>query len=210
MERPSWLLLDDQGARPIAVDPARARWAKAQDWPAFARLALEAPLEEVLEQSLRHLGSPPWELLAMTSEDDEEAWWLGHRAPYTWVQEPFMEAQGRLDPTMAEELAMACQARGAYLHHEPDTGQLYLALFERGQVRLAWCDTFVPGPSFSLTFHDDGCCTHEDPRLYALRVLDLPDDTPWLDRYMFIESMLGAHGPGLMPTAHLTLRPSKR
>ncbi len=212
MERPSWLLLDDQGARPIAVDPARANWAASQDWPAFARLALEAPLEEVLEQTLRHLSGPPWEIHTHVAQDDsdDEVWWLGHHAPFTWVQEPFMEAQGLLDPTMAEQLALACQARGAYLHHEPDSGQLYLALFERGRVHLAWCDTFAPGPSFSLTFHEDGFCTHEDPRLFALRVLDLPDDTPWLDRYMFIESMLRCHGLGEMPQAHLTLRPPRR
>lgn len=210
MERPSWLLLDEQGAHPITVDPTRTAWAKSQDWPAFARLALEAPLDEVLEQALRHLSPRSWETHTDPRDEDDEEWWVGHRSPVTWIQEPFMDAQGRLDPIIAEQLAIACQARGAYLHHEPHSGQLYLAIFEHGQVSLAWCDTFMPGPGFALTFHEDGSCTHEDPRLYALRVLDLPDDTPWLDRYLFIESMLSLHGFLEMPESHIILRPPKQ
>lgn len=131
----------------------------------------------------------------------EDECWIGNDRKWTWLNEPWQEDEQLrfLNVEVAKHLAHLLNVRGVYVHHEPDSGQLKLMYFERGEPTLVWCDSCTPGDSVALTFHEDGSCTQEDPRLYALRALNLPMDTATLDRYAFFEFLLHTHGVHISP-----------
>lgn len=181
----SWYVIDEHGAHPVPVHHATA----PAGWPAFAQLALRCPIEDAHAIVRDIVGEP-------------SHWGYRHELAFarhldwTLLDEPGVDLDARqLTPASAEHLARSLQCDATFLLNDPSLGLLHLSLFEGGELQLQWEDATSPlGPSLASTFHADGRCTHEDPRRFALEALNLPEDTPLLDRYAFIEFML--HGVG--------------
>jgi hypothetical protein len=119
----------------------------------------------------------------------------------TYVGEPEVDPSDRfLTPDTVEAIFGLLACDGVFYGYEPSGGTLHVATFDRGLLALSWCDSLEPGPSFARQFFRDGRCRQEDPRLFALAELGLPEDSPTLDRFAFVESVLAEHGVSVFRT----------
>jgi len=115
---------------------------------------------------------------------------------WTLIGEPHVDMDARvIHAPSAEMIAQYSMHDAVFLGHDELTGTIQLSIFEGGEPTLSWQDSLEPfAENVALTFHDDGRCTQEDARRYALRALDLPAETSWLDRIAFVEFTLHAQG----------------
>ncbi|MBA2663081.1 MAG: hypothetical protein H0U74_12365 [Bradymonadaceae bacterium] len=216
----NWYLIDDDGFREIkrASGPVDF-WTKfnaAQTdalWPPFTQLVVEAPAKRV-RSALIALG----EESAVGLEDvtaRPELWsegiYLANMHQLTLVSEPLTELEDRfVQADASEAIVQSLSAAGAFFGYDPSCDTLHLTMFQNGRPTFTWYDSAEPGPSYALVFNADGSCTHEDPRHFALRMLDMPRTSPLLDRYAFVESNLRSLGVdpvcpdlGELPIAHV-------
>jgi hypothetical protein len=115
------------------------------------------------------------------------------------LSEPGRDIEERwLHAEVAEKLAGMLACHAAFYGHDSSVGLIHVGMFDLGAPTTLWCDSTLPGPSFARTYHRNGTCTEEDPRDFALRVLDMPSTSPLLDRYAYVEHVLRpfelAHG----------------
>ena len=186
----TWYLIDEHGQTPVPVPHGQ----EPAGWPAFAQVALKLPVEDAIERVRalvareRFIDDEPHDICFARSGD------------WTLIEEVGVDLDLRcMHALSADMLAHMTACDLAMFSHDPAHASLELDLYERGELVLHWEDHALgPDPGAALTFHADGRCTHEAPRRYALRALNLPEDTPILDRYAFIEFML--HGIDLHHT----------
>lgn len=200
-----WYLIDDDGIHPLNMDNEPIDfWKKFQDedddeapWPPFNQLAVEAAATEVVEVLRRTAPSLNVELDDIT--DRPERWAGGlvvsEASELTLVGEPGVDLDDRaVALPWSEALVEELGCDGAFFGYDPAAGTLHLTMFSDGAPDFAWCDSLKPGPSYAMVFDGDGRCTEEDPRRYALRMLELPETSPFLDRYQFVLSRLKGLG----------------
>jgi hypothetical protein len=201
----TWYLIDDEGARAIFPGPSHPVdfWARFnqgavdRSWPAFSQLAVEASAQRVVE-ALRKVALDydlSLEDITALPEAWSEAIFVADGAEAVFVAEPSTDLD---EHVIGQELATAlieelCCA-GAFFGYDPASGTLHLTMYESGRTTFSWCDSLTPGPSYALVFNADGTCTHEDPRQFALRMMDMPTTSPLLDRHAFVESNLRSLG----------------
>lgn len=197
-------LIDDNGFREARRRGVEADfWKKFNagrldaPWPAFTQLAIDAPAERVVE-ALRALSAEfelPLEEVGADPAHQVEGIYVATHNGLTLVSEPHTDLDERLlGEPMAEWLVRTLYAPAAYFGYDPSCATLHLTMFHNGRPVFAWCDSVMPGPSYAYVFNGDGTCTHEDPRHFALRMLDMPLTSPLLDRYAFVESNLRSIG----------------
>lgn len=190
--QPIWTLIDQRGVA-RSVSPAytrtrRALSARQTAWPAFSQLIVAAPADQIsaaLDTSLREL-----EHSADAAEQGAPALRYASCGALTLIAEPGEDMGLRsVCPALADALMEALGADGALVSQDEE-GTLYLAMYSAGELELCWLDPLIQGQGSACTYHPDGRCTEEDPRHFALRALQLDEDTAELDRYAFIELML--------------------
>jgi hypothetical protein len=147
-----------------------------------------APADQIsaaLDTSLREL-----EHSADAAEQGAPALRYASCGALTLIAEPGEDMGLRsVCPALADALMEALGADGALVSQDEE-GTLYLAMYSAGELELCWLDPLIQGQGSACTYHPDGRCTEEDPRHFALRALQLDEDTAELDRYAFIELML--------------------
>ncbi|MGM0554763.1 MAG: hypothetical protein ACQEVA_00105 [Myxococcota bacterium] len=200
-----WYLIDDDGCR--RIDVSENRWDFWSDfresgdqndpWPAFTQLAVRADLDELAE-ALRvvaeEYGAEAVDLTS-TPEHWHESICLARWEALSLATEPARELDDRfIGAEAAERLLAELGATGVYFGFDPSAGTLHVARYDEGTPDFTWADSLQPGPSYAITFHEDGTATQEDPRAYALRALDQPESSPFLDRYDFVEKVLASVG----------------
>ena len=94
----------------------------------------------------------------------------------------------------AEELMADLRCDGAYFGYDDAAKTLHITRFRAGSYDFSWADSLLPGPSYAMVFDDEGGCTDEDPRRFALKMLDMPLTSPLLDRYHFMSHILAQLG----------------
>ncbi|MFU8803831.1 MAG: hypothetical protein ACNA8W_08500 [Bradymonadaceae bacterium] len=197
----TWYLIDDDGCHAINIagtDPLDFwskfnRKASDQGWPPFSQLAVDAGAERTRGAILE--VAEEFDLALEEITDQPEAWaeaiFLAHGSRTAFVAEPSTELDEQI---IGQEWASAIVQRlccaGAFFGYDPAGGTLHLTMFDKGRITFSWCDSLSPGPSYALVFHADGTCTHEDPRHFALRMMDMPPTSPLLDRHAFLETNL--------------------
>jgi hypothetical protein len=196
-----WHIIDDDGSREVLIDPETGRvqsgvkvtCSNHPDWPPFTQLAVRAPVDAVtdalcrvaddFERHCERLGSLP--------EEHEHGVHVAHREGITLLSEPGIAFEKRFVTAAASEAITEYLGRdGIHFGHDPTSETLYVTEFEDGEPDFTWCDSARPGPSFALDFQEDGHCTEEDPRPFALRHVDRPEDASHLDRRAFVASRL--------------------
>lgn len=201
----TWYLIDDEGCRAIHLGGGGPLdfWSKfnrsAADprWPAFSQLALDASPQAVVAALWAVARAFDLEFEEITDRPEcwEEAMFVADGPRTAFVAEPTTDLDEQIigqefAAALIEELGCA----GAYFGYDPAGGTLHLTMFEGGRTTFSWCDSLSPGPSYALVFNADGSCTHEDPRHFALRMMDMPATSPLLDRHAFVESNLRSLG----------------
>ncbi len=200
----SWYLIDNDGLHPINHSgPSVNAWTQTKPspnpeiWPAFTQLAVDASADDV-QRALRELASENSLLLEDITQKPEQwndAIYIVADRHQTLIGEPHTDLDDCiLQAPVAETLMKRLNASGAFFGYDPATETLHLTVFREGIPVFAWADSTQPGPSYALTFHTDGTCTHEDPRHFALQKLGIPATSSLLDRYDFVESQLRALG----------------
>lgn len=209
----NWFLIDEDGFHPIHHSPRTpqtARTAQAwtrnhasttplhtTDWPAFTQLAVDASPARVHQALLELAAENQLELEDVTSNPElwNEALYIANDRCLTLVGEPMTDLDERiLQAPVAETLMQRLGASGAFFGYDPACETLHLTVFDAGRPVFSWADSNLPGPSYTLIFHPDHTCTHEDPRYFALHKLGFPPTSPLLDRYAFVESQLRTLG----------------
>ncbi len=199
----SWFVIDAHGRRAISRSPMDF-WSQfdystdGDEWPEFTQLVVKGRLDDVaraLKTVAKTLGLDCADVSA-----DPERWGPGaiHFADLDGsivVSEPGVDLDDRfLHDASADAIVGLLAQDGAFFGHNPASGLIHITTFELGAPKLAWYDSIEPGPSFARLFLEDGRCTDEDPRDYALAALDMPATSPLLDRYKFVESVLEPFG----------------
>lgn len=206
----SWFVIDQYGEREIPIEQLEAMRKSLEpleddelSWTAFVQLAVYAPVEHVLD-ALKGLAASSSLRCVDARCISAPAILVAHLAGWTFIAEPTTELELRfVNADLVDALFEALDADGLFFGYEEDSGTLHLARFLQGQMKLLWYDALEPGPSFALTFHDDGRCTEEDARQFALRELDAPAETQVLDRFAFMKHLLmQANLPLLSPNLH--------
>lgn len=199
----SWFVIDAHGRRAISRSPMDF-WsqfdysADEAEWPEFTQLVVRARLDDVARAVETVAGTLGLACSDVTAEP--ERWGPGaiHFAvdeEIVLVTEPGVDLDERfLHDASADAIAGLLARDGAFFGHDPSTGLIHVTTFSLGAPELAWYDSIEPGPSFARTFHDDGRCTDEDPRTFALDLLDMPPTSPLLDRYKFVSTVVARFG----------------
>ncbi len=200
-----WYLIDDDGCRRIDVSENRWDfWSDFRDsgdrsdpWPAFTQMAVRADLDELvgaLRAVAEEYGAEAVDLTG-TPEQWDRGICLARWEALSLATEPARDPDDRfIGAEAAERIIEHLEATGVYFGFDAGASTLHVARYEDGQPDFAWADSLEPGPSYAITFHDDGSATQEDPRAFALRALDQPESSPFLDRYDFVEHVLASVG----------------
>ncbi len=177
-----WCVHDEHASRQVNIDWLRAQRSAGDAWPGFINLFVDAPMGASLT-AFEHARGARWEV---PDGSPDEVVFASTRGSLSLIASPMHDPdEPPLDPGDADALFEALGADGVYVTHDPDAGALTFARYRGGVLRFLWADTIVPPHSTALTFHEDGRCTEEDGRRWALRALDLPR-TGELDRYALI------------------------
>ncbi len=188
----SWYIIDANGARQIPQSPNLS----FEQWPAFSLLSVKQDYHLTASQLLHILDQN--NLLSHSSLDQytHSLYLHHHQDHWTIAAEKIDDPDSwTLTPELASQLAELVRSPVAYLSHDTDTGSLLLDLYEDSALWLRWQDSLDPCAHSGAThFGEDGTCTLEDSRSFALRMLNLPPQTPTLDRYHFVEFMLSTIG----------------
>lgn len=206
----SWFVIDQYGEREIPAQQLEAMRKSLEPledtergWSAFVQLAVLAPVEHVLD-ALKGLAASSSLRCVDARCLSAPTILIAQLAGWTFVAEPTTELELRfVNADLVDALFDELGADGLFFGYEEDSSTLHLARFIQGQMKLLWYDALEPGPSFALTFHEDGRCTEEDARQFALRELNAPEDTQQLDRFAFMKHLLmQAQLPLLSPDLH--------
>ncbi|MFB6350586.1 MAG: hypothetical protein ABEN55_02125 [Bradymonadaceae bacterium] len=200
-----WQIIDDNGSRDVLVDHETGRVVSGVkvshthcEWPPFTQFAVHAPLDDVtdaLEDVAREFDLP-CRPCASSTRGREHRVEFAQTGDLTLIGEPGVPFDDRfVTAASSEALVEYLETDGVHFGHDPQTGSLHLTTFVDGAPDFTWCDSLQPGPSFALTFHDDGRCTEEDPRRFALRRMGAERTGGCLDRRAFILEEL--HNAGL-------------
>lgn len=196
-----WFVIDQNGRRPVSQRQrdfwSDFRFDNEEQWPEFSHMVVKARLEHIV-MALHTWGATVG--LGFEDVTDSHAnWdgglWISRHGEHFVISESTHDVEDRVITLESAELLaglMSCNA--VFLGAEPDLGLVFVNTFELGQITLAWYDSETPGPSFARVFHRQGSCTEEDPRHFALRHLNMPATSPLLDRYAFVESVIGELG----------------
>ena len=188
----SWYIIDAHGTRQIAHAPSHT----FEEWPAFALISANAPLETFQPLLLDLLAQ--LDLLPCCADHTDAHPLYLHQQQHSWTLAAELSHDPdswTLSPELAASLAQALSTPLAYLSHDADTGAILLDLHDESSLWLRWQDALDPSlPAEATLFSSHGTCTLEDARAFALRMLDLPAHTPTLDRHAFIEFMLRSIG----------------
>ncbi len=187
----TWYIIDDAGARPVALSRYRGQRAQAP-WPSFTQVIVQASAPQVITSLERFAAA---RARGEGSPLDVATLIVASRADLTLVAEPDSDMDSRwLADEAVDDLleSLGQRGRGAFVGYDAVLGALHVMLFEEGRPALLWYDAPAPGPSQATTFHADGRCTQEDARRYAQRVLGC-EGAPALDRFAFVEAALSAH-----------------
>lgn len=166
-------------------------------WPAFTQAAVCTELGRAIATIQEISGELDFDFHDVT--DAPELWddnvCLATDNDLTLMAEPSVDLDERfVNAESAEMLLERLQVDGAFFGYDPAAGTLMLSVFSQGTPDFLWSDSLEPGPSYAITFHDDGTATQEDPRKFALRRLGQPETSPFLDRYAFVENELAKLG----------------
>lgn len=191
-----WYLIDDEGIHPLELEDEKVDFWEQFDrkgdeapWPAFNQLVLDASATSVIEALAQTAPLLGIELDEVTDEPERwaECVVIARADELIAIAEPGVELDQRaMALPWTEELIGALRCDGAFFGYDPEAGTLHLTMFEEGRPVFAWCDSLTPGPSYAMVFDDEGRCTDEDPRKFALRFLQMPETSPLLDRYRFV------------------------
>ena len=194
-----WYLIDDEGIHPLNINDESADfWGNfghegdEDPWPEFNQLVVNAPPTEVVDAVCATATKLQVDVEPVT--DDPERWDGGlvvaETDGPTVVGEPNVDVDERvMARRWSEVLVDHLGCDGAFFGFDAAARTLHLVEFHDGDVDFAWADSLSPGPSYAMIF-EDGVATDEDPRRFALRMLGLPETSPFLDRYQFVISRL--------------------
>lgn len=196
-----WFVIDQNGRRPVSRGQrdfwSDFRFDSEEQWPEFSQFVVKARLEHIV--MALHTWGATVGLGFEEVTDSPQSWdgglWISIQGEQYVISESTHDVEDRVITLESAELLaglMACD--GVFLGAEPELGMVFVNTFELGQIALSWYDSETPGPSFARLFHRQGSCTEEDPRLFALKHLDMPSTSPLLDRYAFVESVIGEVG----------------
>lgn len=191
-----WYLIDDEGIHPLDLgQESEDFWEKfTRDgeegpWPAFSQVVVDASATRTVEGLFR--TAPELEVDLEEVTDQPELWdgsmMVARAEELTVISEPGVDLDDRVMAAVwAEELIAHLRCDGAFLGYDPAAGTLFLTVFSEGKPQFAWSDSLSPGPSYAIVFQEDGQCTNEDPRRFALVQMDMPETSPLLDRHQFL------------------------
>lgn len=199
--RQDWFIIDRWGRRSIN-HRSDTYWSRFDygaidiDWPEFNQLVTTASVEMVVKALRTFASMLDVELSDVT---DAPQWWAGaiviaRNGGSIVVGEPGVDLDERLlRPESADAICGLLAHDGVFFGYDPATQTVHVTTYELGVATLDWWDSVAPGPAFARTFIENGRARDEDPRPYALRSLGLPETSPLLDRYAFVEHLLSAY-----------------
>ncbi len=170
------------------------------EWPEFTQFVVsikDVKLTDIQQAVETVAGTRGLEPQDVSSEPEhwDEALVVARNGDAWCLAEPRVDLEDRfLDEEAAEQIAGLLAADAVFFGHRPGSGTIHVTRYETGACTLAWYDSSLPGPSFARIFHRNGQCTDEDPRSYALRVMDMPETSPLLDRYAFVANQVQSFG----------------
>ena len=196
-----WFLIDRDGQRPVHnTHPdffSRFSDDVSQDWPAFSQLVVDSSLSHLLKaiETVAHVNGLRLEDVTSQPESWGSALIVVRNGASVVVSETDLDADFQLlHDESASQIAGLLATNAAFFGHDTSCGNLFVSTWDTGAIDFAWSDSVEPGPSYARVFHRNGMCTEEDPREYALRLLDMPATSPLLDRYAFIDFLLKPFG----------------
>ena len=195
-----WYLIDEEGIHPIMQSDEPEDFWKRFDrspdealWPAFNQVVLRSSTEEVLD-ALHETGRPLGVALEEVTEQPErwlDALVVARSGELAVLGEPGVDLDDRVMALpWTENLVEYLRCDGVFFGYDPQAATLHLTEFREGMLRFAWSDSVLPGPSYAMVFDEDGACTREDPRRFALRLMEMPETSPLLDRFRFVTERL--------------------
>lgn len=188
----SWYVIDHHGAREVPVRHAEP----PPDWPALAQLALRLGVD----RAAAHIEQLAQRLAQEAPGRSRHHLAIAPCGPWALATEPGVDLDvGVLSPAGAQWLVERAGCDAMFVLHDPTPGLIHLARFQAGQLRLRWEDATDPwGPNLAQSIDAQGRGIHREPRPLALELMDLPAQTPILDRHAFVDHLLAELGlPGV-------------
>ena len=199
-----WYLIDDDGIHPLNMtDDSNDFWTNFTHdgddapWPPFSQTVVDASPSKTVEALSKTAPEMGVDLEEVTDDPARwsEALVVARTDELTAIAEPDVDLDDRVMAlSWTEQLIGDLRCNGAFFGYDPAAKTLHLTVFADGTPQFAWSDSLVPGPSYAMIFDDEGNCTDEDPRRFALRMMEMPETSPLLDRYRFVESQLASLG----------------
>ncbi len=193
------LFIIDRWGRRSANYRNRSYWNRGKqgvvsiDWPSFNQLVARADGDTIVQALRTFARMLEVELVDVTDEPHrwEEGIVLHRVGAHTAVTEPEVDLSDRLlRPETADAIVGLLAEDAAFYGYDEATETLHVTVYRAGVPTLEWWDSELPGPSFARTFETNGRATDEDPRLYALRAMDLAPTSSMVDRVSFVEQSL--------------------
>lgn len=198
-----WQLIDENGCREVIVDHERGavdsgvkvRYDR-REWPSFTQLAIRASIDELVA-GLRSVADE-FDLPCRRVTEGTDAMHavvFASDGQLTRAAEPGIPFDDRfLTAASSEALVETLETDAVHFGHDPAAGSLHLTKYSEGSPDFTWCDSLEPGPSFALTFHEDGRCTEQDARVFAVDRLYGEAEVRCLNRTRFVECELADMG----------------
>ena len=199
-----WYLIDDEGIHPLRPDGDDSdfwhHFNRGDDdapWPPFNQVVVDASPTRTVEALL---GTGPGLGLELEDVTDDPSRWhdslvVAAADGLTVLGEPGIDIdEAVMAMAWAEELFGDLRCDGAFFGYDDTAKTLHLTRFKAGCYDFSWSDSLLPGPSYAMVFDDEGRCVEGDPRRFALKMLDMPETSPLLDRYQFVSHILAELG----------------
>ena len=195
----NWFIIDEHGTRPIPEQwMTHQRQQHAHElawgvWRSFSHVAVRSEPEGLMEALQRLVAKEGMCFEVLHKQGAGASMVIATQKDWSVVHEPQPQTCV-LHSDSVDDFFEELDCEGLFYGYEEEGSVVHFAHFEQGRMTFLWVDAQEPGPSFALTFHEDGQCTEQDARWFAHEHMGLSEDVTQIDRFAFLARLIRERG----------------